>query len=142
MNISVFLVSPAVTVARHGTPSSVAVQICRIIVARESQQCDSCHRNSIGEGIEAMNENELPDHGTLVATGRLNDDLAARQTGLARLGADGKTYPVGFLHFSFNHSNGSGVGGLLIADNTGIPLEFITTTAVRTTQAQRILYGK
>jgi hypothetical protein len=81
----------------------------------------------------------------------MNDDLSKHDLDLhesrsgapsSRLGADGVTYPVGFFHFSFNPSNGSGLGGLLITDNTGIPLEFIVTTAVRTTHAQRILYGK
>ena len=39
-------------------------------------------------------------------------------------------------------ANGTGLGGMLITDNTGIPLEFVVTTAVKTTAAQRILYGK
>lgn len=59
-----------------------------------------------------------------------------------RLGEDGQTYPIGFLNFSFNAANGSGLAGLLVTDNTGIPLEFILTTAVRTTAAQRILYTR
>lgn len=52
------------------------------------------------------------------------------------------TYPVGFYNFTFNEANGTGLGGMLITDNTGIPLEFVVTTAVKTTAAQRILYGK
>jgi len=58
------------------------------------------------------------------------------------LGADGMTYPVGFLRVTTNAENGSAVGGLLVADNTGIPLEFMITAAVRPTPAQRVLYGK
>jgi hypothetical protein len=58
-----------------------------------------------------------------------------------RLGADGHTYPIGFIHLSFNPSNGHALAGMLIADNTGLPLEFNITTAVRPTRAQQILYG-
>src|SRR4051812_40629628 len=58
------------------------------------------------------------------------------------LGADGMTYPVGFFTYSYNASNGSGIGGLLITDNTGIPLEFVITNAVKSTHPQRLLYGK
>jgi hypothetical protein len=59
-----------------------------------------------------------------------------------RLGHDGLTYPIGFIQVTFNEKNGHAVGGMLIADNTGIPLEFIVTNAVRPTRAQHILYGK
>jgi hypothetical protein len=58
-----------------------------------------------------------------------------------RLGQDGVTYPIGFIQVTSNQSNGHAVGGLLVADNTGIPLEFVVTTAVRPSRAQQILYG-
>lgn len=58
-----------------------------------------------------------------------------------RLGSDGLTYPLGFILVSTNPANGHSVGGMLVADNTGVPLEFMVTTAVRPTRAQQILYG-
>ena len=59
-----------------------------------------------------------------------------------RLGSDGMTYPIGFIQIAFNHTNGNAVGGMLVTDNTGIPLEFMITSAVRPTRPQRILYGE
>lgn len=59
-----------------------------------------------------------------------------------RLGENGLTYPIGFVSVAANSANGNAVGGMLVADNTGIPLEFVITTAVRPTAAQQILYGK
>lgn len=68
-------------------------------------------------------------------------ELTGETSGPA-LGSDGMTYPVGFLRVTTNPENGNAVGGLLVADNTGIPLEFMITAAVRPTAAQRVLYGK
>jgi hypothetical protein len=60
----------------------------------------------------------------------------------ARLGSDGMTYPIAFFHVISNEENGNMVGGLLVSDNTGVPMEFVITNAVKPTPAQRILYGK
>lgn len=59
-----------------------------------------------------------------------------------QLGSDGMTYPVAFLHYMHSDSTGAGLAGLLISENSGIPLEFIITHAVRPTAAQKVLYGK
>jgi hypothetical protein len=63
------------------------------------------------------------------------------QRNAKKLGADGLTYPVGFLQVTFDENTGNAVGGFLVTDNTGIPLEFLITSAVRPTRAQQILYG-
>lgn len=42
---------------------------------------------------------------------------------------------------TFDANTGNAVGGMLVTDNTGIPLEFLITSAVRPTRAQQILYG-
>ena len=57
------------------------------------------------------------------------------------LGSDGLTYPIGFIEVSSNADNGNAVGGMLVTDNSGIPLEFMITTAVKPSRAQRALYG-
>lgn len=69
------------------------------------------------------------------------ETLSETPVTLARLGQDGITYPIGFIKVTFNSTNGHAVGGMLIADNTGVPLEFTVTSAVRPTKAQQILYG-
>ncbi len=75
--------------------------------------------------------------------GRLDGDSyrAHGQPSIRKLGSDGLTYPLGFIYVSTNPANGHAVGGMLVADNTGVPLEFMVTTAVRPTRAQQILYG-
>ncbi|MEX0726886.1 MAG: hypothetical protein WD065_11485 [Planctomycetaceae bacterium] len=92
-------------------------------------------------------ENDQMGHGEKV--GSITDDLSGfvnDQLDLARngnkLGADGLTYPVAFVHVTFDSKTGNAVGGMLVTDNTGIPLEFLITSAVRPTRAQQILYGK
>ncbi len=63
-------------------------------------------------------------------------------TNAQKLGADGLTYTIGFIQITFNATTGDAVAGMLVTDNTGIPLEFLITSAVRPTRPQRILYGK
>lgn len=58
------------------------------------------------------------------------------------LGSDGMTYPLGFIHVTICPKTGDTVAGFLVTDNTGIPLEFVITTAVRPTRPQHILYGE
>ena len=55
---------------------------------------------------------------------------------------DTQTYPLGFLDLCLNPETGHAVGGLAVTDNTGFPLEFHITTAVKPTLAQRALYGR
>lgn len=59
-----------------------------------------------------------------------------------QLGADGMTYPVAFFHVTLSGTTGNAVGGLLVSDNIGVPLEFVITNSVRPSPAQRVLYGK
>lgn len=84
-----------------------------------------------------LNDGVLPN-----SPARMEATGTALSRNAQKLGADGLTYPIGFLHVTFNSSNGNAVGGMLVTDNTGIPLEFLITTAVRPTRAQQILYGK
>ncbi len=60
----------------------------------------------------------------------------------SQLGSDGLTYTIGFIGIEVNPKNSDTVGGFLITDNTGVPVEFLLTKAVRPTPAQKILYGK
>lgn len=60
----------------------------------------------------------------------------------SQLGSDGQTYTIGFIGIEVNPKNSDTVGGFLITDNTGVPVEFLLTKAVRPTPAQKILYGK
>lgn len=85
---------------------------------------------------------ELAFDDPVVSIGRDgNGDGFPSEQSVRRLGSDGLTYPLGFIHVSTNATNGNAVGGMLVADNTGVPLEFMVTTAVRPTRAQQILYG-
>lgn len=59
-----------------------------------------------------------------------------------RLGSDGQTYSIGFIGIESDPKTSNTIGGFLITDNTGVPVEFLLTKTVRPTPAQRILYGK
>lgn len=72
---------------------------------------------------------------------QLSSAANAKQAGTNRLGQDGSTYVIGFFHASHNPANGCTVGGLLLTDNTGLPLEFRITSVVKPTRSQQILYG-
>lgn len=63
-------------------------------------------------------------------------------TNSTRLGSDGQTYTIGFIGIESDPKTSNTIGGFLITDNTGVPVEFLLTKTVRPTPAQRILYGK
>jgi hypothetical protein len=89
-------------------------------------------------------ELDLNQETDLVADGppRFTDPPVLPQRNGQKLGSDGLTYPVAFIQITFDATTGNTVGGMLVTDNTGIPLEFLITSAVRPTRAQHILYGK
>lgn len=88
-------------------------------------------------------EIDLDQQGDLLTDGlqRFSAPHADTQRNGQKLGADGLTYPVAFIQVTFDANTGNAVGGMLVTDNTGIPLEFLITSAVRPTRAQQILYG-
>ncbi len=89
--------------------------------------------------FEAFNRRIESQHGDAHS---LRTPSAEMGTDSRQLGADGMTYPVAFLQVTFSETTRNAVGGLLVSDNIGVPLEFVITNAVRPTSAQRVLYGK
>jgi len=57
------------------------------------------------------------------------------------IGADNRTYPIAFLHVMWSKDERSAVGGILVTDNFGVPLEFRISTAVRASKLQVLLLG-
>ncbi len=102
--------------------------------------------SEMDDSLNTINRHEIDlsqDDGMLPESPpRMGDSPATSLRNGQKLGADGLTYPIGFIQVTFNVTNGNAVGGMLVTDNTGIPLEFLITSAVRPTRAQQILYGK
>ncbi len=89
-----------------------------------------------------MNDTPEADHSVALSVDELPHPTEPSSKNPNRLGGDHQTYTMGFIGIESNLKTGDTIGGFLVTDNTGVPVEFLLTKAVRPTPAQKILYGK
>ena len=131
---------PVASHVRSGVSTVIGARIIWAKFTREAKMSDG-DPNSAARGIGTPPLND-PFRRTSGPEASLNSaDSFANLGRTRRLGEDGVTYPIGFIHMSFQPRSGDMAAACWSRTIPGVPLEFRITTAVRPTVAQRILYG-